>query len=290
MKSNYMNYFKEGNCYQWDKNRDIFSITPTEIQGEFCLDKKGMDMLLKFKNPEVKLGKSLEVKSGKTKVNIKLCEQELNMPNMDFTSTFKLDVDKLKVANKFVSTTQQRPILTGVNVSGVYVAATDAFFAYRYPCENDCNITIASEYIDILSEAKGEVEIQCNDNAISCEIGGTTYIGKLLAGTYPNIERLYKNPANTVKVNKEELKQLLSLSDNKNNSITLSNNKLVIEGDNVVEAEIDLDINCEICLSIDRILTVINSIQENELTIGYDDGLHPLYINDNYLVLPIRRG
>ncbi len=290
MKSNYMNYFKEQKCYQWDKEKNVISITPTEIKEEFCLDQKGMDMFLKFDNPEIKLGKTLEVKSGKTKANIKICEQELVLPNMEYTNSFKLDVNKLKLANKFVSKTQQRPILTGVNVNEGYIAATDSIFAYRTKCENDCNITIASEFINILNDALGEVEIKCNENTVSCEFNGTIYIGRLLVGIYPNINNVYKTPANTVVVNKEELKQLLSFSDTKNSYVTLSKNKVIIEGENIVEAEIDLDINCEIYLALDRVLTIINSIQETELKIGYDDGLHPLYINDDYLVLPVRRG
>lgn len=290
MKSNYMNYFKEGKCYQWDKDKNVISITPTEIKEEFCLDKNGMDMFLKFDNPEIKVGKSLEVKSGKTKANIKLCEQELVLPNMEYTSSFKLDINKLKTANKFVSTNLKRPVLTGVNISNGYIAGTDSYFIYRETCETDCNITIASQFINILNDAQSDIEIKCNDGVVCCDINGITYIGRLLSGAFPNVEKLYNTPANRVVVNKEELKQLLSFSETKESNIILSNNKLVIEGENVFEAEIDLDINCEICLSLSRILTVINCIQEKELTIGYDDGLHPIYINDNYLLCPVRRG
>lgn len=289
MKSNYMNYFKEYKLYQWDKNRDVFTITNTNIQEEFCLDQKGMDMFLKFKNPEIKLGKTLQVKSGKLKANIKLCNEALVMPNMDFTSSFKLDVNKLKIANKFVSTTQQRPILSGVNVSDCHVTATDSFFAYRVECESDCNITIASQYINVLTSASNEVEIKCNKNTIACEIDDVVYIGRLLDGKYPDINKIFSVPNNKASINKQELKQLLSFSNNKDDYVIFDNNKLIIEGENNFEADIELDINCAICLSIDRILTVINSIQEEEIVINYSDPLRPIYINNNYLVLPIRR-
>ena len=32
MKANYRNYFKEGKLYQYDKNKDIFTINPQEIE------------------------------------------------------------------------------------------------------------------------------------------------------------------------------------------------------------------------------------------------------------------
>ena len=289
MKSNFMNYFKEGRLYQWDKNKDIFTISETNIYEEFCLDQKGMDMFLKFENPQIELGKTLHVKSGKLKASIKVCNENLVVPNMDFTSSFILDVNKLKVANKFVSTNEKKPILTGVNVSNGYIASTDSFYAYRNECEADCDITIDSKYIDVLTSTSDEVEIKCNNNTIACEIDGVTYIGRLLEGKYPPVYSLYKPQENRVSINKQELKQLLSFSNNKNDYVIFKNNKLVIEGENDFEADIELDINCEICLSIERVLTVINSIQEDEITIKYSDEVHPIYFNDNYLVLPIKR-
>jgi DNA polymerase III sliding clamp (beta) subunit (PCNA family) len=284
-----MNYFKDNKLYQWDKNKDIFTITKTDIQEEFCLDQKGMEMFLKFSNPEITLGQTLKVKNGKLKANIKLCNEPLVLPNMTFTSTFTLDVDKLKVANKFVSTSQQKPILTGVNVSKGYIAATDSFFAYRNECKADCNITIASRYIDVLTAVSGEVEIKCNNNTIACEIGDTTYIGKLLDGTYPNVAGLFREQRNQAIISKQELKELLSFSNAKNDYVVLENNKLTIEGENDFEADINLNINCSICVALDRIATVINCVQSEEIIFKYEDGVHPIYINDNYLVLPVRR-
>ncbi len=289
MKSNYRNYFKEGKLYQWDMNLDIFTITDTNIQEEFCLDQKGMDMFLKFNNPEIKLDKTLQVKSGKLKASIKVCNEVLIMPNMDFTSSFKLDINKLKIANKFVSKNQKNPVLTGVNVSNGYIVATDAFYAYRNECEADCNITIESQYINVLTGVSNEVEIKCNNNTIACEIDGITYIGRLLDGVYPNLNKIYKKQNNQVSINKQELKQLLSFSNNKNDYVIFKNNKLIIEGENNFEADIELNFNCEICLSLDRVLTVINSIQEEEININYEDESRPVFFNDNYLVLPIRR-
>ena len=71
--------------------------------------------------------------------------------------------------------------------------------------------------------------------------------------------------------------------------VIFKNNKLVIEGENDFEADIELNINCEICLSIERVLTVINSIQEDEITIKYSDEVHPIYFNDNYYFVNVKR-
>lgn len=292
MKSNYMNYFKDNKLYQWDKNKDIFTITKTDIKEEFCLDQKGMDMLLKFKNPEIKLGKSLQVKSGKVKANIKVCEETLNVPNMEATSTFKVNIDKLKIANKFVSTKDNRPLLTGVNISNNYVTATDSIFAFRSACENDCNVTVSSQFINILtSNLKGELELKCNSNLISCEIEDTVFIGRLIAGTYPDLQKIYeKKPANQISIKKQELKELLSYADNKNAFVTIQENKLVINGDNDFEADIELPIESNIMFMLDRFSNVVNCIEEDELVINYTDGVHPVFINNEYLLMPTRRG
>ena len=287
MKSNYMNYFKEGKLYQWDKNRDILTITNTTIQEEFCLDQKAMDMFLKFNAPEIKVGKTLQVQSQNLKANIKLCNEPLIMPNMEFTSSFMVELNKLKVANKFVSTSPKKPILTGVNISNGFIAATDSFSAYRAECSSECNITLPSKYIDALVGGYKEVEIKCNSNTVLCEIGDTIYIGKLLEGTYPNVAGLFRDRINQVTVNKEDLKSLLAFSNSKEDYVILGHNSLTIEGENNFEAELDLNINCQICMPYERLAKAINCINEEEMVIKYDDGTKPIYINDDYLLLPV---
>lgn len=292
MKSNYMNYFKEGKLYQWDKNRDIFTISNTDIQEEFCLDQKGMDMFLKFDNPEIKLDKTLQVKSGNLKANINVCNETLIMPNMDFTSTFKLSADELKIANKFVGTNEKRPILQGVNVENGRVSATDSFSAFRSKNINvesgEHNITISSQFINSITKFKGDITVKCNDNSISFEVEDVIYIGKLLAGNYPNLSKLFIKNSNNMKFSKKELKDLLSYSNDKKDVVIFENNKLTIKGDNVFEVDIDLDINCKICVQLERLMNVISCIDDEEITISYEDGSRPLYINDQYLVLPIK--
>lgn len=292
MKSNYMNYFKEGKLYQWDKNRDIFTISKTNIQEEFCLDQKGMDMFLKFDNPEIKLDKTLQVKSGNLKANINVCNETLIMPNMDFTSTFKLSADELKIANKFVGTNEKRPILQGVNVENGRVSATDSFSAFRSKNVNvesgEHNITISSQFINSITKFKGDITVKCNDNSISFEVEDVIYIGKLLAGNYPNLSKLFIKNSNNMKFSKKELKDLLSYSNDKKDVVIFENNKLTIKGDNVFEVDIDLDINCKICVQLERLMNVISCIDDEEITISYEDGARPLYINEQYLVLPIK--
>lgn len=286
MKSNHMNYFKGGKLYQWDKNRDILTITDTNIQEEFCLDQKAMDMFLKFNNPEIVVGKTLQVKSDNLKANIKLCDEPLIMPNMEFTSSFTVELSKLKTANKFVSTSPKKPILTGVNISNGYIAATDSFSAYKAECNAECNITLPSKYIDALNGGK-EVEIKCNSNTVACVIGETTYIGKLLEGTYPNVAGLFRDRIHEAKVNKDELKSLLLFSNNKDDYVILGPNSFVIDGENDFEAEFDLDINCKVCMPFERLSKAINCVSEEEITIKYDDGNKPIYINEDYLLLPV---
>ena len=269
MKSMFMNYFKEGNLYQWDKNKDILMITKTDIQEEFCLDQKGMEMFLKFENPEIKLGNDLYVKSGKVKAHIKVYDETLTVPDMEVVNTIKLDVNKLKIANKFVATSGN-PILTGVNIKDGYINATDSYFAYRSECKAECNVTLTTQFINVLTSLNGEVELKLGKTNVFCEVGDTTYIGRLLAGNYPTLERVYNSnkEINEVEIDKKELKQLLTYA-NKNDYVILDNNKLIIKGDNNLEATIDLPITERFCLTFERVIAVLNSVETDKLKVNY---------------------
>ena len=288
MKSNYMNYFKNKKLYQWDKNQSVYTITDTNIEGEFCLDQQQMNLLLKFDNPEVAVGKTLNVKSGKTSASIKLIEGTLLLPSLEFTSEFTVNIDVLKLANNFIDKKGGRPILSGVNVNNFYIAATDGSSMYKHDCHSECNITIAGDFIKEISHAKGDVKFKVNNKVISCEIDGTTYIGRLLAGTYPNVANLYSNEGQNILIKKEEL-DIINYSNNKNDFLHIERNKLTLIGDNQIEQEINLNMDIDIWFNIEKISNAIKCVESEEINIRYLGSLKPLTINNEIMVLPIRK-
>lgn len=290
MKANYMNYFKNGKLYQWDKNKDVITISNTNINEEFCLDQKGMEMFLKFDNPEITLDSALRVKSGKLKSTIKVVTGENFVePNLDFANSFRLDADKLKIAMKFVADKSNRPALTGINVSNNYINASDSMYAYRSECVNECNLTLANEFVNAISKASGEIEIKYSDKQVCCEVNDTVYIGRLIEGAYPDFSRIYAGkPAAQVSVNKEQLKALLGYSQDKKDRVFFEPNKIMIQGDNDFESEIDFPIETKICFNISRLQTILNSITGDTVTFNYSDGVHAVFINEDYLLLPIK--
>ena len=294
MKSMFMNYFKEGKLYQWDEGREIYLISPTEIQEEFCLDKNGMDTFLKFQNPTITLGSNLVVKSGKTKANIKLYSEQLNLPELDFIQSFKVDVDKLKVASKFVDKTGNRPILTGVNINDGFIVATDSYAMYRTTCEAACNLIVSTAFIKAISHLNGELEFNCNDKVIACEVDGVTYIGRLLTGNYPDTKKLLDGAREKeLKFSKQELKSFLSYANGKAGFIIFSNNKLVINDTPVkdkvdFETELELPIDITICVDLEKLSNAINGINVDEIVMEYQEPLKPILLNKEFLVCPCR--
>ena len=289
MKANYMNYFKEGKLYQWDKHQPVFTISNTNIKEEFCLDEQQMKLFLKFNNPEITLGSALNVKSGKAKATIKLTESQLVLPNLEFTNELTVNIDALKLANNFVAKDDVRPILTGVNINNNYIAATDSYSMFKHECKSDCNVTIAGDFIKEISHAKGDITFKVNDKAISCEIDGTTYIGRLLAGTYPDVARLYSTAGDVIKVNKSDF-DILNYSTNKSDYLHIQTNKLTLSGENEIEMEIDLNHeSIDIWFNVEKIANAIKNINSDILEIRYIDSLRQITINDEIMVLPVKR-
>lgn len=289
MKSNYMNYFKDGKLYQWDKDMNVYTISKTTIQEEFCLDQKGMDMFLKFNNPIIKLGKTLTVKSGNVKANIKLSETTLVVPEFESLHTFTLPVDKLKTAVKYIATKDDRAILTGVNLGKGYINATDSFSAYRatMACKV-CDITITKQFIDAISATKGEVEISCNHQMAVAKIEEVIYIGKLLAATYPSLARVYQNKGEKVcNCKKSELTQLLKYSMDSKDKVCLSKDRLRITGSTELDASIELNLDCEIIFPISKLNLALSTLIDEEIIINYSDGNKPVFFNEDILLLPI---
>lgn len=294
MKSMFMNYFKDGKLYQWDVSKETYLISDTNINGEFCLDQTNMNTLLKFENPILTLKDGLlKIQSGKIKANLKLSDEKLVIPNLEFEETLKLNVDKIKIASKFVDKNISKFILSGVHIGKDGIYATNNYSGYRYVCENNCSLILSNSFVKMLMNLSGELEFKCNKNIIACEYQGELYVGRLIEGAYPNVTGMYsisKYPKEVV-INKQELKDFLDYETNKNSFVILDNNKITINeiatnNNYIFETEIELPIDEKICLSYEKLINVINSIEDEEIRIKYSEGKKPLLFNNEFILLP----
>lgn len=296
MKANYMNYFKDGNCYQWDKDNNIFIITPTKIDPEleFCLDKKMMETFLKFDSPKLKLGKTLQVQENQIKVNLKLTETPLVIPTMEVTSTTYVEVSDLITACNYSAKTDKKPVLTGVFIGRNYIGATDSFSGYFKEIESNANITLPVEFISLLSGADGEIEISSNKNNAKMQVGDSTVIGRLLDGEYPALENIAsyqtKTETKNIEFNVKEFLKLISFASDEKDFVILSNNKFKIDGLIPFEAELkDFDLDREMIFAVSYLKTVLKDLKTEKATFCYVGEKRPVFINQKFILLPLTR-
>lgn len=295
LKANFMNYFKEGKCYQWDKNNNIFIITPTELDVslEFCLDQKTMETFLKFKNPKLKLGKTLQVQEGNLKASLKICDTVLMIPNIEKDVTSKVNVEDLRTACRYIDVKAQKQVLQGVYLGRDIVCATDSFHAFKRSAESKASIIIPVEFISLLSGVEGDIELYSNKNNVLAQIEDSIIIGRLLDGNYPTLEKVYASLAKTkqVEFNVRELLDYLDFSTDKlQDYVVLSKNKLEIVGAIPFEAEIEgFDLDCTFNIAVEHLKTALKDIKEDKATLKYEGPIRPLFINDDFLILPFKR-
>lgn len=288
MKAMFRNYFKGGKLYQWDELMNIYSISNTDIKHEFCLDQEGMQNLMKFENPIIQVGKTLKVIGNKLTANIKLVDCEFIVPTMEFEKECIVDVDKLKKAAKFVGKKNAKPMLQGVSLKDKYIQATNSFIACNFENEGGLNVILPIHFINEIEKEKMVKLLLSKNRVKAIKSDGSEIISNLIEGSFPQLEKLFGNKGtNSFKLNKKDLSNLLSFASL--GSVIIGDKVIkIISHDNEFELNTDISINDKIILSLTQFKQIINLIDEEEINVKYTSALKPLYINDNYLILPIR--
>ena len=110
----------------------------------------------------------------------------------------------------------------------------------------------------------------------------------LLFQTYPKVANLYSNEGQDILIKKEEF-DIINYSNNKNDFLHIERNKLTLIGDNQIEQEINLNMDIDIWFNIEKISNAIKCIESEEINIRYLGSLKPLTINNEIMVLPVRK-
>ena len=317
-KVNEINYLKKEDkgctLYSYSKKNTIIIVARLddfEIPHDFFVDDKAINMInLLSPIKSIKIDDNcMTIKGAKGSYKARFIEGIITLPNLNFNDYVSIEMDRLKIANKFVSTKDTRPILTGVNVNlNGNICATDSYMAYRYisgktieESKSGKSITIHKSFIDYIGSLfDKEVDIYFNENTCMVSKENVYYISRLLSGIYPDIDRIYNSVKKLTKItfDVKDLNEKLSIASILDFSsdycvINFKNNTLNVKAENPYNAEINVDYSneYEFNIAMPRLKAVLSNIQKNEMVLDYEGTFKQLYVEENrneFVLLPMR--
>lgn len=294
------------------KNRNVIEceLPEFEIDKNFCVNDKSLNMLNVLENPEIKVGTQFVIKSKKGTYRAKLLDTKPNSIERNYTKEIRIETKRLAYASKFTSDNDARLALTGVCVSeSGNVFSSDSFTAYRFigenvPKENDPYIILPSDFVDLICKECGEtVTLEYNDNVCSVAHGGARYITPLIIEKFPNFNRLYDElPSyHDITFDKKELEQIVAIAkqcgtsiENQMLVVSFTEKEIGVFGDNDYQVEIFDTKNLEtynFALTIEHLARGINFIKEDKVIFKYKDFNLPIFVEEDrnqVALLPIR--
>ena len=256
-------------------------------------------------------------------------EEYPHLPQIEEENVFKIPTDLLKAMIRqtsfAVSTSETRPVLTGVNWkvenNELYCIATDSHrLAQRkakIEMETPANYNVVipgkslNELSKILADNNESIEIVITENQILFKAKHLLFFSRLLEGNYPDTSRLIPSESKTdiVLHTKEFLRAIdrasLLAREGKNNVVklmTLQDQLIEISSNTpevgkVVEEMKGISVDGEelkISFSAKYMMDALRAIEGNEIKITFTGAMRPfvLYpINDDstlQLILPVR--
>lgn len=295
-----------------NKNKDAITIIELdcEIERDFAVSGSTLEMVRKLAPATVELKENkLVIKGKKGTFKGSLIEQQVLVPNTNLENTIKVNVKALKVLSEFVADNEKKPVLCGVNItSNGTMVATDSFKLARYLSSNsqneDASITIPKAFVDLIKNeiTEDEVELSYNSNSVIFKKDNITYVSTLIAGAYPNVERIFVNNfVENITFNVDALKENIDLAKNvglidgkeKYLPITFENGTLKANGTDYYESTLieNNDNDYRFTLASTPLELVLKNIESQEITIQYATDSKPLEIKDSgieYILLPIK--
>ena len=312
-KVNEINSFKkeEKGCtlYSFSEKRTttiICKLEDFEIDQDFCVDDKTINMIKLLEPQEIKIDKGLFIiKSKKGKYKTKLLEKTYK--KIDFSNTKNITINKniLEIAKNFCSINSSKPVLNGVNFKNGEIVATDSYSCFRKITTDDSeyNFIVPREFIELICKEIETQEIKIAYNDVLCLVydDNITYVSPLINGIFPDITNIYKlNVGSSILkfnyadfLDKYNIAKQVGLNLNKNIIITFTNDKMIAKGDDTFETDLinlgdKIDYNFSV--TTDKFNLLINSINQytEYLEINYHDTLNPLFYNEEIVILPVR--
>jgi DNA polymerase-3 subunit beta len=271
------------------------------------------------------------IRSGKSEFNLngQDAAEYPHLPQIEEDSVFKLPTDLLKNIIRqtvfAVSTSETRPILTGVNWKlenhELTCIATDshrlALRKAKIDAENNlaCNVVIPGKSLNelnkILDDTNEQLDIVITDNQVLFKAKNILFFSRLLDGNYPDTSRLIPGESKTdITVSTKEFLQAIDRAsllarEGRNNVVklaTLDQSALEISSNspevgkvveqvqgNSVEGE-----ELKISFSAKYMMDALKALEGNEIQINFTGAMRPFLIRTMHddsmlqLILPVR--
>ncbi len=271
------------------------------------------------------------IRSGKSEFNLNGLDAEEypHLPQIEEQNAFKIRTDLLKVLVRqtvfAVSTSETRPVLTGVNwkvENGELICiATDshrlALRKAKVDIENDINYNVVipgkslNELSKILDDTNDLVDIVITENQVLFKAKHLLFFSRLLEGNYPDTTRLIPSESKTeVTVNTKEFLQSIDRAsllarEGRNNVVKFSTieEKVIEVSSNTPEigkvveelqAQVITGEELKISFSAKYVMDALKALEGQEIKISFTGAMRPFIIqplNDDsilQLILPVR--
>lgn len=271
------------------------------------------------------------IRSGKSEFNLNGLDAEEypHLPQIEEQNAFKIRTDLLKVLIRqtvfAVSTSETRPVLTGVNwrvENGELICiATDshrlALRKAKVDIENDINYNVVipgkslNELSKILDDTNDLVDIVITENQVLFKAKHLLFFSRLLEGNYPDTTRLIPSESKTeVTVNTKEFLQSIDRAsllarEGRNNVVKFSTieEKVIEVSSNTPEigkvveelqAQAITGEELKISFSAKYVMDALKALEGQEIKISFTGAMRPFIIqplNDDsilQLILPVR--
>ena len=270
------------------------------------------------------------IRSGKAEFNLNGLDPEEypQLPQIEEENVINIPTDLLKTLIRqtvyAVSTSETRPILTGVNWKieneNIICTATDSHrLALRKAkvqttSQENYNVVIPgkslSELSKILDDSQSTVNIVITENQILFKTKHLLFFSRLLEGNYPDTSRLIPNESKTdVIVNTKDFLQSIVraslLGEGKNNIVKLStvgdtsveiSSNIPEIGKVVEEVQADIISGEELKISFNAkfMMDALRSLEGTDIKVSFTGAMRPFLIqaqNDDsmlQLILPVR--
>lgn len=288
-KLNKINYFKKNDegCTLYSYNDEvgnnpyiIMDLPNFEIEKDFCINDSTLLAISKLQ-PDVELKfneKGFIAKSKKGKYTAKYIQSNLINVNMNYDNEIKVDLSILNKAVAFVSNNDKKPILTGVNINGGVITATDSFKVYRNVANIENNnatneITIESDLIRMVSSIFNNniVDTYYNKNTICFKEDNIRVVGRLLEGNYPSLDTIVAQFSDEKhELNRNDILETIEFTKIAGASlketayISFENNKIIGLGADTFEKEIEYN-GVDIVLEIGNLETALKSFKSDTI-------------------------
>ncbi|WP_163527924.1 DNA polymerase III subunit beta [Halobacillus ihumii] len=274
--------------------------------------------------------RNITIRSGKAEfhLNGQDAEEYPQLPQLHTEDSFELPIDLLKNLIRqtvfAVSTSETRPILTGVHVKleeeELHFTATDShrLASRKIPLETKTDLPPVvipgkslTELNKILGDSEDTIELSVTENQVLFRTKHLYFLSRLLDGNYPETSRLIPEESKTtVKIDTKELLQSvdrasLLAKENRNNVvrlITKEDNQIEIYGNspevgNVVEEVVADSIEGEdlkISFSAKYMMDALKAVDYDQVKVEFTGAMRPFLIrpvDDEQilqLILPVR--